>query len=243
VGEEVKTYHWNHGRGARPGTVGLMQSSGRIYGPWQMRGTPGQGGVPNANWECTPNVVVPAGTYTIVDSDPATWAQNSGTGGAGMAVVKGYPAEADGRTPPASPPDNPPGGGRQQPPPTSPPVSPPSSPPGGGMRQPPPSSQKVIEAVFKNASSDPVHLCVAGEAFGPENRIGPGETRRVRVTIPADAERSGRIKFVAGRNGQVIATGMWDYDPSAPSRYPVVTFPDEDNPFAKGKLVVTTGLR
>jgi hypothetical protein len=170
-------------------------------------------------------------------------AQNSGTGGAGMAVVKGYPAEADGRTPPASPPDNPPGGGRQQPPPTSPPVSPPSSPPGGGMRQPPPSSQKVIEAVFKNASSDPVHICLAGEDFGPENRIGPGETRRVRVTIPADAERSGRIKFVAGRNGQVIATGMWDYDPSAPSRYPVVTFPDEDNPFAKGKLVVTTGLR
>ncbi len=239
----VVTYHWNYGRGAQPGTVGLLHSSGKLYGPWQTRGTPGQGGVPNANWECTPNVVVPAGTYTVVDSDPATWAQNSGSGGAGMAVVKGYPAEAGGRTPPTNPPDNPAGGGRQQPPPTNPPVSPPSSPPGGGMRQPPPSSQKVIEAVFKNASSDPVHLCVAGEAFGPENRIGPGETRRVRVTIPADAERSGRIKFVAGRNGQVIATGMWDYDPSAPSRYPVVTFPDEDNPFAKGKLVVTTGLR
>ncbi len=239
----VTTYHWNYGRGARPGTVGLLHSSGKLYGPWQMRGTPGQGGVPNANWECTPNVVVPAGTYTVVDSDPATWAQNSGSGGAGMAVVKGYPAEAGGRTPPTNPPDNPAGGGRQQPPPTNPPVSPPISPPGGGMRQPPPSSQKVIEAVFKNASSDPVHICLAGEDFGPENRVGPGETRRVRVAIPADAERTGRIKFVAGRNGQVIATGMWDYDPSAPSRYPVVTFPDEDNPFAKGKLVVTTGLR
>ena len=231
----VMTYHWNYGRGARPGTVGLLHSSGKLYGPWQARGTPGQGGVPNAYWECAPNVVVPAGTYTVVDSDPATWAQNSGSGGAGIAQVKGYPVEESSRMPPASPPDNPPGGGRQQPP--------PPNPPGEGTQQPPPSSRKVIEAVFKNASSDPVHICVAGEAFSPGNRIGPGETRTVRVTIPADAERTGRVRFVAGRNGQVLATGMWDYDPSFPSRYPVVTFPDESNPFARGKLVVTTGLR
>ncbi|MGQ9898629.1 MAG: hypothetical protein ACUVR8_13915 [Acidobacteriota bacterium] len=98
--------------------------------------------------------------------------------------------------------------------------------------------------MFKNASSSPVHICVAGEAPGSENRIGPGETREVRVAIPADAERTWRIRFVAYRNGQVIATGDWNYDPSSPSRYPVVTFPEDRNPArALGKLLVTTGLR
>jgi hypothetical protein len=33
---------------------------------------------------------LPAGTYTIVDSDPATGAQNAGSRGAGMAILEGY---------------------------------------------------------------------------------------------------------------------------------------------------------
>jgi choice-of-anchor C domain-containing protein len=43
--------------------------------------------VPNANWIATPNVVIPAGTYTVIDSDPSTWSQNSGSGGQGFAAV------------------------------------------------------------------------------------------------------------------------------------------------------------
>ncbi|HNQ16198.1 MAG TPA: tetratricopeptide repeat protein, partial [Pyrinomonadaceae bacterium] len=87
----IQTYHWNNGRGtSRPGTIALKASNGTTYGPYQARGTPGQGGVPNANWEIKPNVTIPAGTYTIIDSDPGTWSQNSQSGGRGFAVLKGY---------------------------------------------------------------------------------------------------------------------------------------------------------
>jgi hypothetical protein len=83
------TYHWNEASGATPGTIGLRASDGTTYGPWQATGEPGQGGVPNANWVVRPNVVIPPGTYTVLDSDPSTWAQNDETGGAGMSWGSG----------------------------------------------------------------------------------------------------------------------------------------------------------
>ncbi len=87
----IMTYHWNGGRGTRAGTIALRDARGRTYGPWPVSGTPGQGGVPNAAWTCNPGVEVPTGTYTIVDSEPATWSQNPQSGGRGMAAVKGRP--------------------------------------------------------------------------------------------------------------------------------------------------------
>ena len=86
----VMTYHWNDGHGTQaPGTIALRSASGRIYGPWQASGTPGQGGVPNAYWVATPDMELPAGRYTVIDSDPRSWAQNSESGGAGIAVIDG----------------------------------------------------------------------------------------------------------------------------------------------------------
>ncbi|MBI3160002.1 MAG: hypothetical protein HYZ26_10430 [Chloroflexi bacterium] len=85
----IITYHWNGGQGAEPGTIGLQDANGNLYGPWQASGTPGQGGAPNAYWTVNPNIVIPAGTYTVIDSDPDTWAQNDETGGAGMAWGSG----------------------------------------------------------------------------------------------------------------------------------------------------------
>jgi len=70
--------------------VALRDADGRLYGPWRVAGSPGQGGVPNANWTATPNIKLPAGEYTIIDSEPSTWSQNSQSRGRGMAVVKGY---------------------------------------------------------------------------------------------------------------------------------------------------------
>ena len=87
----ITNYHWNNGRGATPGTIALRGSDGRTYGSWRTSGSPGQGGVPNANWNAAPNVTLPAGTYTVVDSNPATWAQNSGSQGCGHTRVEGYP--------------------------------------------------------------------------------------------------------------------------------------------------------
>jgi uncharacterized Zn-binding protein involved in type VI secretion len=93
----IQTYHWNNARGTAPGTVGLRASDGKMYGPWQASGTPGQGGVPNANWIVKPNVVLPAGTYTVVDSNPGTWSQNGGSGGKGFVFVRGEPATEEGK--------------------------------------------------------------------------------------------------------------------------------------------------
>ena len=87
----IMNYHWNNGRGATPGTIALRGSDGRTYGSWRTSGSPGQGGVPNANWNAAPNVTLPAGTYTVIDSDPATWAQNGGSQGSGHTRVEGYP--------------------------------------------------------------------------------------------------------------------------------------------------------
>ena len=87
----IMTYHWNDGRGTRAGTIALRDANGRTYGPWPVAGSPGQGGVPNAVWIAEPNVTLPAGEYTIIDSEPSTWSQNSASGNRGMSAVKGYP--------------------------------------------------------------------------------------------------------------------------------------------------------
>jgi len=88
----IGTYHYNNGQGvAVPGTIGLQAADGSTtFGPWQATGSPGEGyegqGVANAYWVVNPNIVIPPGTYTVLDSDTSTWSQNShDTGGAGMA--------------------------------------------------------------------------------------------------------------------------------------------------------------
>jgi hypothetical protein len=83
----IQDYHWNSAKGKTPGTIGLKSEDGKTYGPWTAQGAPGQGGVPNAYWTVYPDTQIPAGTYTIVDSDPLSWAQNGGTKGIGMSQV------------------------------------------------------------------------------------------------------------------------------------------------------------
>ncbi|MEL7597622.1 MAG: hypothetical protein AAGU01_05400, partial [Clostridiaceae bacterium] len=87
----IRDYHWNNAKGDTPGTIALKDQNGVVYGPWQAKGTDGMGGVKNANWEVYPNVVIPAGTYTIIDSNPATWSQNQESSGRGMGQVKATP--------------------------------------------------------------------------------------------------------------------------------------------------------
>ena len=83
----IQDYHWNSAKGRTPGTIALTSAEGNQYGPWNAKGDPGQGGVPDAYWTVYPNIEVPAGTYTIVDSDPTSWAQNTGSNGLGMSQV------------------------------------------------------------------------------------------------------------------------------------------------------------
>lgn len=80
----IMTYHWNSGRGAEAGTITLIGEDGKKYGPWNV--------IVNNKvyWEIRPNVIIPAGRYKVIDSDPTTWSQNSGSGGFGMVRIKGY---------------------------------------------------------------------------------------------------------------------------------------------------------
>ena len=119
----IQNYHWNNGRGAPPGTIALKDQSGRTFGPWRTSGLAGSGS-PNVAWVCNPNITLPGGTYTVIDSDPGTWAHNGQSGDRGFTRIEGYPAqgaqgtgstspivtkpptgaETGGSVPPASPP-------------------------------------------------------------------------------------------------------------------------------------------
>jgi hypothetical protein len=105
---EVSTYHWNFGRGQMPGSISIRSTSGRSWGPFQARGSAGQGNAQNVNWTATVNIAVPAGTYMVFDSSPNTWSSNQQSGGRGFAKVYGFAISfvpGGGRpTPPALPP-------------------------------------------------------------------------------------------------------------------------------------------
>lgn len=81
-------YHYFNG-GERPGTIGLRHENGTLHGPWQTSGLVGQGGVQNAYWEAWPMVDLPVGTYTVIDSSPATWSWNNASGGRGFTRLEG----------------------------------------------------------------------------------------------------------------------------------------------------------
>lgn len=87
-------YHWNSGLGATRGKISLRRSDGTEFGPWEVTTSSGQGGAPNVNWECSPNVTIPPGTYSVIDSDPTTWSQNAGSKGIGFSRVKGTPLDS-----------------------------------------------------------------------------------------------------------------------------------------------------
>lgn len=87
----LRTYHYNGGNGAKPGTLSLAGPGGKTYGPWQAVGTGASGGRLPIMWVVEPMVELPAGTYTVLDSDPATWSQNAQSSGTGIAWVSGSP--------------------------------------------------------------------------------------------------------------------------------------------------------
>lgn len=91
--DRISTYHWNRGRGASLGTIGLKTEDGTLLGPWPTTGTDGMGGVANANWHAKPGVVLEPGQYEVIDSNPETWSTNDELGGRGYFTVKLQPVE------------------------------------------------------------------------------------------------------------------------------------------------------
>jgi serine/threonine protein kinase len=108
---QIKTYHWNDGRGAPPGTItmygplvcdtnynipgappGMIAIFGRAptYGPWQATGYPSGGDHSNLWWVVQPNIVLSAGWYGFNDSSDSTWSWNSNSVNTGFTVVSGW---------------------------------------------------------------------------------------------------------------------------------------------------------
>jgi hypothetical protein len=81
---ELGTYHWT-GKGRPAGTVALRSDDGKTYGPWQANLNDG------VYWVARPNTPIPAGKYTVIDSEPATLATNAAAGGVGMSWAFGVP--------------------------------------------------------------------------------------------------------------------------------------------------------
>ena len=89
----LQTYHWNNAQGMAPGTIGLRNlTTGKVYGPFQATGLPGQGGAPNVNWKVSlsPRIELKPGTYEVIDSHPATWSWNN------QSIDKDTPPKASG---------------------------------------------------------------------------------------------------------------------------------------------------
>ena len=81
----MMTYHWNGGRGAgNSGIIMLLHESGTLYGPWPVTVEN------NVYWVVRREIKLPAGRYQVIDSDPATWAQNGGSQGFGHVRIRGY---------------------------------------------------------------------------------------------------------------------------------------------------------
>ena len=83
----VQTYHYLGGGAPEPGTLALAGPAGRVYGPWRAFGLMGRNDTANALWNADPIVKLPVGTYTVVDSHPATWSSNDTARGVGFTRV------------------------------------------------------------------------------------------------------------------------------------------------------------
>jgi hypothetical protein len=70
--------------GGKGGNDRLEDSDGNEIGTWPVTVRNG------VYWDVHPNTVIDPGEYTVVDSDPSTWAQNLESDNSGITDVKGY---------------------------------------------------------------------------------------------------------------------------------------------------------
>ncbi|MEA4933498.1 MAG: S-layer homology domain-containing protein [Lawsonibacter sp.] len=77
---KISDYHY--ATSDTPGTIALQKADGTIYGPWSA--------VESGYWCVYPDIELPAGTYTVIDSKPGSWSFNYESGYAGMLEIVGY---------------------------------------------------------------------------------------------------------------------------------------------------------
>jgi hypothetical protein len=86
----VNIYNLHRVGATLPGEgIKLRNSAGAEFGPFLPIHP---GGENNSTWEWSPCIQIPAGTYTVIDPDPATWSQSASHHGKSM--IQGYTARA-----------------------------------------------------------------------------------------------------------------------------------------------------
>jgi hypothetical protein len=101
----VWTYHYSATIGGKSPTISFKDTTtGVVHGPWPQTGyksinsgldaamsDPGHiPGPPDNYWMAYPATVIPAGTYQVIDSEPATWAYTSDLGNRGVTWIYGW---------------------------------------------------------------------------------------------------------------------------------------------------------
>ena len=87
--QAVTTYHWNYGKGSKPGTISIYDWDDQLVGRWNATGRKDPN-AQNINWDVFPNVTLKAGEkYYIVDSDTSTWSWNSESENKGFVEIRG----------------------------------------------------------------------------------------------------------------------------------------------------------
>ena len=87
----ILVMHWNHGQGAEPGEITILNDQDNVFGTWQAEGVAPEPQFPNTYWVVRPDRVLEPGTYIIYDSDPETLSYNAESDNMGMVKVKGFP--------------------------------------------------------------------------------------------------------------------------------------------------------
>lgn len=77
---KISNYHY--GTADTPGTISLQEAGGTTYGPWNA--------VLDGYWRVYPDITIPAGTYTVLDSKGDSWSFNSESDNAGMTEIVGF---------------------------------------------------------------------------------------------------------------------------------------------------------
>lgn len=80
----ITLYHYNGGKGVKPGKITLKKKGGSKIGTWKASGR-----YNNQWWDVFPNKTLSAGTYIITCTSKKTWSCNSTSKNAGFAEIFG----------------------------------------------------------------------------------------------------------------------------------------------------------
>ena len=97
----LDSYHYYNGEGVSwPGEITLVSDSGKKFGPFQMDSIENNYVI----WHLViqeGDLILPAGTYTVYDSDPNTWSSNAASDGAGLFGINWEPVAGSGSSTPS----------------------------------------------------------------------------------------------------------------------------------------------